>query len=153
VRRSSGRPDLRFLTSDTGREHRDGIALTASDCRTYCVCGAVPGGFCGTAGGGGGGGAGIAGVGAWIHESHHSAKKDAPSGTAIALQRVIEGAGGKPVDVASTRAGHIPGDAQLVRLLILGAVNWAGTWYRLGGRLSLDKVAEDAARLFLSGSR
>ena len=28
------------------------------------------------------------------------------------------------------RAGHIPGDAQLVRLLILGAVNWAGTWYR-----------------------
>ena len=43
--------------------------------------------------------------------------------------------------------------AQLVRLLILGAVNWAGTWYRLGGRLSLDRVAEDAARLFLSGPR
>ena len=51
------------------------------------------------------------------------------------------------------RAGHIPGDAQLVRLLILGAVNWAGTWFRLGGRLSLDKVAEDAARLFLHGAR
>jgi hypothetical protein len=51
------------------------------------------------------------------------------------------------------RAGHIPGDAQLVRLLILGAVNWTGTWYRSGGRLSLDKVAEDAARLFLNGTR
>ena len=51
------------------------------------------------------------------------------------------------------RAGHMPGDAQLVRLLILGAVNWTGTWYRLGGRLSLDKVAEDAARLFLNGLR
>jgi len=49
------------------------------------------------------------------------------------------------------RAGHMPGDAQLVRLLILGAVNWAGTWYRPGGRLSLDKVAEDASRLFLQG--
>ena len=48
------------------------------------------------------------------------------------------------------RAGHMPGDAQLVRLLILGAVNWTGTWYRPGGRLSLDKVAEDAARLFLN---
>jgi AcrR family transcriptional regulator len=46
-------------------------------------------------------------------------------------------------------AGHIPCDAQLARLLILGAVNWTGTWYRRGGRLSLDQVAEDAARLFL----
>lgn len=44
----------------------------------------------------------------WIHEAHHSAKKDAPSGTALALQRVVETAGA-PVDVSSTRAGHIPG--------------------------------------------
>jgi AcrR family transcriptional regulator len=46
-------------------------------------------------------------------------------------------------------AGHLPGDARLVRLLILGAVNWTGTWYRAGGRLSLDQIAEGAARLFL----
>ena len=45
------------------------------------------------------------------------------------------------------RAGHMPGDAQLVRLLILGAVNWTGTWYRTGGRLSLDEIAEGAARI------
>ena len=51
------------------------------------------------------------------------------------------------------RAGHMPGDTQLVRLLILGAVNWAGTWYHSGGRLSLDEVAEGAARLFLQGAR
>ena len=50
-------------------------------------------------------------------------------------------------DTRDTR--FMPGDAQLVRLLILGAVNWAGTWYRPGGRLSLDAVAEGAARLFL----
>lgn len=47
------------------------------------------------------------------------------------------------------RAGHMPGDAQLMRLLILGAVNWAGRWYRAGGRLSIDEVAEGAAQLFL----
>jgi AcrR family transcriptional regulator len=46
-------------------------------------------------------------------------------------------------------AGHMPGDAQLIRLLIIGAVNWTGAWYRKGGRLSLDEVAEGAARLFL----
>ena len=45
--------------------------------------------------------------------------------------------------------GHMPGDPQLVRLLILGAVNWTGRWYKGGGRLSLDEVAEGTARLFL----
>jgi len=44
----------------------------------------------------------------WIHEAHHAAKKDAPSGTALALQRVVE-ASGMSVDVSSTRAGYIPG--------------------------------------------
>jgi 4-hydroxy-tetrahydrodipicolinate reductase len=48
--------------------------------------------------------------GAWIHELHHAAKKDAPSGTALMLQRAMEGAGYVgPIDVAATRAGHIPG--------------------------------------------
>lgn len=50
-------------------------------------------------------------------------------------------------------AGHMPSDAQLARLLILGAVNWTGTWYRPGGRLSLDQVAEDAVRFFLGDRR
>jgi len=48
--------------------------------------------------------------GAWIHESHHAAKIDAPSGTAVALKRRLESAGyARPIDVSSTRAGHIPG--------------------------------------------
>lgn len=48
------------------------------------------------------------GFAAWVHEAHHAAKKDAPSGTALALQQVVESSG-LPVDVSSTRAGHIPG--------------------------------------------
>jgi 4-hydroxy-tetrahydrodipicolinate reductase len=49
-------------------------------------------------------------VGAWIHESHHAAKKDAPSGTALLLRQAIAGSGyDRAVDVSSTRAGSIPG--------------------------------------------
>jgi 4-hydroxy-tetrahydrodipicolinate reductase len=49
-------------------------------------------------------------VGAWIHEAHHSAKKDAPSGTALMLKRVMEDAGYQAgIDMSSTRAGSIPG--------------------------------------------
>jgi 4-hydroxy-tetrahydrodipicolinate reductase len=54
--------------------------------------------------------AAIADVGAWIHESHHAAKKDAPSGTALMLKAAMEQAGYKrAIDVSSTRAGSIPG--------------------------------------------
>ena len=45
----------------------------------------------------------------YIHELHHAAKKDAPSGTALSLQQVVQTAGGQPVNMASTRAGFIPG--------------------------------------------
>jgi 4-hydroxy-tetrahydrodipicolinate reductase len=49
-------------------------------------------------------------VGAWVHESHHSAKKDAPSGTALLLMAAMVDAGyTRPIDVSSTRAGSIPG--------------------------------------------
>jgi len=48
--------------------------------------------------------------GAWLHESHHLLKKDAPSGTALLLKKTMEEAGySRPIDVASTRAGHNPG--------------------------------------------
>ena len=48
--------------------------------------------------------------GAWIHEFHHAAKKDAPSGTALQLKAGMEQAGySRPVNVSSTRAGSIPG--------------------------------------------
>lgn len=48
--------------------------------------------------------------GAFIHESHHAAKKDAPSGTALHLERAMRTAGyDRAIDIAATRAGHIPG--------------------------------------------
>jgi 4-hydroxy-tetrahydrodipicolinate reductase len=48
--------------------------------------------------------------GAWLHESHHAAKRDAPSGTALVLRQAISEAGySAPIDVSSTRAGMIPG--------------------------------------------
>ena len=46
---------------------------------------------------------------AYIEESHHSRKKDAPSGTALRLREVIAPAFPEKVGIASTRAGHIPG--------------------------------------------
>ena len=48
--------------------------------------------------------------GAWIHESHHAMKKDAPSGTALTIKSGMERAGfARPIDVSSTRAGSVPG--------------------------------------------
>jgi len=48
--------------------------------------------------------------GAWVHEAHHAAKKDAPSGTALKLRNSMEAAGfNRPIDVSATRAGYIPG--------------------------------------------
>ena len=48
--------------------------------------------------------------GAWIHEAHHAAKRDAPSGTALVLRDAMTAAGyDRPIDVSSTRAGTIPG--------------------------------------------
>ena len=48
--------------------------------------------------------------GAWIHEAHHAAKRDAPSGTALLLRDTMLGASyGRPIDMSSTRAGAIPG--------------------------------------------
>ena len=48
--------------------------------------------------------------GAWIHEAHHAAKRDAPSGTALLLREAMVGAGfGRAIDLSSTRAGTMPG--------------------------------------------
>lgn len=48
--------------------------------------------------------------GGWIHEAHHGAKRDAPSGTALMLKDAMSAAGfNGPLDVSSTRAGAIPG--------------------------------------------
>src|SRR5262245_5859690 len=48
--------------------------------------------------------------GAYLHETHHRAKMDAPSGTALLLKRSMENAGfTRPIDVSSSRVGFVPG--------------------------------------------
>ena len=48
--------------------------------------------------------------GAFIHELHHVAKRDAPSGTALALEAALKRHGyARPINVSSTRAGAFPG--------------------------------------------
>lgn len=47
---------------------------------------------------------------AWIHERHHAAKKDAPSGTALQLMQAMRQSGyTRPIDVSYARVGSIPG--------------------------------------------
>lgn len=48
--------------------------------------------------------------GAFVHETHHAAKKDAPSGTALLLAGAMQQAGfPRPIDVSATRVGFVPG--------------------------------------------
>jgi len=52
--------------------------------------------------------------GAWAWEIHHDAKKDAPSGTLIKLVDEMRRLGyDRPIDVASNRAGSIPGTHEI----------------------------------------
>jgi 4-hydroxy-tetrahydrodipicolinate reductase len=51
---------------------------------------------------------------AWLYEIHHRKKKDAPSGTLLEIRRTMERAGWRrPLDVASNRAGAVPGTHQI----------------------------------------
>jgi 4-hydroxy-tetrahydrodipicolinate reductase len=44
-----------------------------------------------------------------IAETHHIHKKDAPSGTAISMQRLLEQASGKRLEITSEREAEVPG--------------------------------------------
>lgn len=48
-----------------------------------------------------------------IVETHHAAKKDAPSGTGIALERAVSAGLGRNVPTTSVRTGHVPGTHEL----------------------------------------
>jgi 4-hydroxy-tetrahydrodipicolinate reductase len=45
----------------------------------------------------------------FIEEAHHKRKRDAPSGTALQLQKIAAAGLGRDIPVTSTRAGYIPG--------------------------------------------
>jgi 4-hydroxy-tetrahydrodipicolinate reductase len=49
----------------------------------------------------------------FIEEAHHKRKRDAPSGTALQLEKIAAQGLGREVPVASTRAGYIPGTHRL----------------------------------------
>lgn len=51
---------------------------------------------------------------AHIVEMHHAAKRDAPSGTALALQRLASTAFGRDIPVSSVRVGAVPGTHELL---------------------------------------
>lgn len=54
------------------------------------------------------------GFDAHLVETHHSAKKDAPSGTALMLRGVVAEALGRDVPVTAIRTGSVPGMHELV---------------------------------------
>lgn len=47
----------------------------------------------------------------FIYEIHHNQKLDAPSGTALSLERILaKSYGQRKISIASNRAGHVPGE-------------------------------------------
>ena len=54
------------------------------------------------------------GFDAHLIETHHSAKKDAPSGTAATLARTASAAWGRAIPITSVRTGSVPGTHELL---------------------------------------
>lgn len=54
------------------------------------------------------------GFDAHLIETHHSAKKDAPSGTALMLARAARAGWGRDIPMTSVRTGSVPGTHELV---------------------------------------
>jgi 4-hydroxy-tetrahydrodipicolinate reductase len=51
---------------------------------------------------------------AHLIETHHSAKKDAPSGTAATLEKAASAAYGKSIPITSVRVGAVPGTHEFI---------------------------------------
>src|SRR4051812_37096601 len=56
----------------------------------------------------------VPGFDAHMTETHHSAKKDAPSGTAANLAKLVSPIMGKDVPITSVRVGAVPGTHELI---------------------------------------
>ena len=56
----------------------------------------------------------LEGFDAHLVETHHAAKKDAPSGTAGALARTAEEALGRAIPITSIRTGSVPGTHEII---------------------------------------
>jgi 4-hydroxy-tetrahydrodipicolinate reductase len=75
---------------------------------------------------------------AHIVETHHSKKKDAPSGTAIAIGKAASDALERPIPTTSVRTGSVPGTHELI-------------FDGLFEQLTLSHVARDR-RVFAEGA-
>jgi 4-hydroxy-tetrahydrodipicolinate reductase len=73
-----------------------------------------------------------------IVETHHKHKKDAPSGTALSIQRAISPAGPGNVQTQSVRAGEIIGDHEV-------------TFYGSGDHITIGHFAQDRS-IFARGA-
>jgi 4-hydroxy-tetrahydrodipicolinate reductase len=73
-----------------------------------------------------------------VVETHHRHKKDAPSGTALSLQRAIAPAGPGNVQTHAVRAGEVIGDHEV-------------TFYGLGDHLTVGHFAQDRS-IFARGA-
>ena len=58
--------------------------------------------------------AGVGGFDVQLVETHHAAKKDAPSGTAIMLRRAAAPAWTREIPITSVRTGSVPGTHELI---------------------------------------
>ncbi len=58
--------------------------------------------------------AGVPGFDAHMVETHHTAKKDAPSGTALKLARGVSEALGRDLPITAVRVGSVPGTHELI---------------------------------------
>lgn len=56
----------------------------------------------------------VQGLDAHMVETHHTAKKDAPSGTALSLARCVEKGLGRKLPITSVRVGSVPGTHELI---------------------------------------
>jgi len=56
----------------------------------------------------------VAGFDVHVVETHHTAKKDAPSGTGIAIGERLEAGLGRAVPIASVRVGSVPGTHEVI---------------------------------------
>jgi AcrR family transcriptional regulator len=59
----------------------------------------------------------------------------------------------QPVLRELKKAGRLRDDGKVARFLLFGALNWVVQWYRPGGGMSVEQIAERAIDLFLCEKR
>ena len=83
-----------------------------------------------------------AGYAAYLVEEHHAEKRDAPSGTARKIAAIVQAESGEKPEIASVRAGTVPG---LHRLVFESAEDEVELIHRARGRAGFARGAVWAA--------